>query len=439
MIVAMSGSILSACSSSKNSSPASGEGQTNASTGSTTSGGAAADLKGEISIAAWNDAADSLDGEIAGFNKKYPNVKVTVQHVDSSYTKIIPPLTAGMGAPDIIQMQQRDFPNFLLKFPDQFVDLSDKLMAHKDDFAQNAWKTVEQDGKAYAIPWDIGPSAVWYRKDYFEQAGIDPKTLTTWDKFITAGKQLQSKLPKVKMTTEDFTATGDIDVFYQLMNELSGGFYNENGDVDFAKPANIQALEMVKKFKDEGIALNTPSWDERVRAVVNGDVATVIYPVWYAGTISHQAEDQKGKWGVMPLPAFTEGGPNQANSGGSVLAISTQSKNKDAAWAFLEYSLMTNEGQDVQLEHGLFPSWKPYYNTANFKKTDPFFGFPLADFFGTVSTNIPPLDYGAHFLEINTPLQSAIGSVLSGKADIESALKKADADAAKASGLKAAQ
>lgn len=82
------------------------------------------------------------------------------------------------------------------------------------------------------------------------------------------------------------------------------------------------------KLKNEGIVFNSPTWDDRVRAVVNGNTATVIYPVWYAGTLRHQAKELKGKWGVFPLPAFTEGGPNQANSGGSLLAISSQSKTK---------------------------------------------------------------------------------------------------------------
>jgi len=401
--------------------------------------GSGGGLSGEIKVAAWNDAADALEAEIPGFNQKYPNVKVTIQRVTNNYEQIIPSLTAGMGAPDIIQTQNRDFQSFLQKFPDQFVDLTDKLQSHKEEFAKTAWAGVEKDGKAYAVPWDLGPVGVWYRKDYFEQAGIDPKTLTTWDKFIEAGKQLQSKLGgKVKMTSLDHTATGDMDMWLMLMNQLGGSFTNANGEIDFTQDANIKAMEMTKRLKDEGITINTPTWDERIRAVVNGETATVVFPVWYAGTIRHQAKDQQGKWGVMPMPAFTEGGPNQANLGGSILAVTSQSKNQEAAWAFIEYSLLTNEGEDVQMKYGLFPSWTPYYQSENFKKNDEYFGFPLAEFFGEVSTNIPELKFPPEFLDLAKPIQDANGAVLSGKAGIEEAFKQAEQQASKASGLKIA-
>jgi lactose/L-arabinose transport system substrate-binding protein len=399
----------------------------------------ATDLKGDISVAAWNDAADALEASIPGFNKKYPNVKVNIQRVTASYDKIIPPLTAGTGAPDVLQIQQRDFQNFLMKFPDQFVDYTSKLNPRKNEFAKVAWVSVEKDSKVYGVPWDLGPVGVWYRKDMFEQAGIDPKSLITWDKYISAGKQLQGKLGgKVKMTTFDATST-DYPTWWQILLHQQGGtLYNDKGEIKFTSEASIKAMNMLKKFKDEDIVFNTPTWDDRVRAVVNGSTATVIYPVWYAGTLRTQAKDQKGKWGVMPLPAFTEGGPNQANSGGSLLAVSSQSQKKDAAWAFIEYNLLSNEGQDTQMKFGLFPSWQPYYQTEGFKKTDEFFGFAYADFFASVSNKIPELNYGPHFLDFKKPLLDAFGGVMNGGKSPEAALKDAEAQSAKATGLKVA-
>src|SRR3712207_7985960 len=41
--------------------------------------------------------------------------------------------------------------------------------------------------------------------------------------------------------------------------------------------------------------------------------ASAIAAVWESGTIKQQGGDlQKGKWDVMPLPAFTTGGSRQA-------------------------------------------------------------------------------------------------------------------------------
>jgi lactose/L-arabinose transport system substrate-binding protein len=393
--------------------------------------------KVEIKVAAWNDAADSLEASIPGFNKKYPDIKVTIVRVTPDYQKITPALTSGIGAPDIIQTQQRDFHNFLMKFPNQFVDVTDKLGSHKDEFAEVAWKSVEKDGKVYATPWDLGPAAVYYRKDYFQKAGIDPNSLTTWDKFIAAGKQLQAKVPSVNMTTMDIGVDA-FDPYSIFMNQQSGDFYSKNGEVDLTHKASYDAINLVKRFKDEGITLNSPTWDDRVRAVTSGKTATIINPVWYAGTIRHQAKDQQGKWGIMPLPSFTEGGGNQANLGGSILAITKQSKNQDAAWKFIEYNLLTNEGQDVQVKYGLFPAWKPYYTSAGAKKKDEYFDIALVDFFGKLSTSIPPMTYDEHFKDFGTPIQTAISSILSKNVAPEKAFKDAEQKIAKQSGLKVA-
>ena len=40
------------------------------------------------------------------------------------------------------------------------------------------------------MPWESGPVQLLYRTDIFEQYGIDPTSLVTWDDFIAAGEKL---------------------------------------------------------------------------------------------------------------------------------------------------------------------------------------------------------------------------------------------------------
>ena len=81
-------------------------------------------------------------------------------------------------------------------------------------------------------------------------------------------------------------------------------------------------------------------------------------------------EEQAGQWGVYPMPSVTADGARAANLGGSALAIANASDNKEAAFAFLQYALGTNEGQVTMLkEYGLVPSLltaveDPYVNEA---------------------------------------------------------------------------
>ncbi|MCU9613059.1 extracellular solute-binding protein [Caldibacillus lycopersici] len=393
------------------------------------------ELSGEITVASWNTAADALTETAEGFMKKYPNTKINIEYVTSDYNSITPPLTSGKGAPDIVQVQQRDFPNFMEVFEGQFVDLTDRLGDHANEFAEVALNlTKDSDGKIMALPWDLGPVAVYYRKDFFENAGVDPASITTWDKYIEAGLKIQEANEGVSMVSLSLNSDDVVELYRMMLNQLGGQYYDEDGKIKFASDESIQSAEMFKKIVDAGIVLDAPTWDDRIRTFVNNQVATTIYPVWYAGTIKNQAADQKGKWGLMPMPAFTEGGPNQSHSGGSVLAITTQSENPELAWAFMEYTLMTNEGEDVQMKYGLFPSWQPYYETENFKAVDDYFGVALSEFFGQLSTDIPPIDYGAHFLDVNSALIGAMNDILEGKDTVE-AFKAAEETAARDTGL----
>ena len=68
-------------------------------------------------------------------------------------------------------------------------------------------------------------------------------------------------------------------------------------------------------------------------------------------------DDQSGNWGVYLMPAMAADGQHAANIGGSSLAITAASQNKEAAWAYVNYALGTNDGQVTMLrEYGLVPS-----------------------------------------------------------------------------------
>ena len=61
--------------------------------------------------------------------------------------------------------------------------------------------------------------------------------------------------------------------------------------------------------------------------------------------------------GRLPDAELWPTAANAANLGGSSLAIPATSDNKEAAWAYVNYALGTNEGQVTMLrEYGLVPS-----------------------------------------------------------------------------------
>lgn len=381
--------------------------------------------KGEkvvLKVGAWNDAGDALKKVATEFEKTHPDVKIEIIESDSNYTKLTPALVSNQGAPDIIQAQARDFQSFLIKFPKQFYDLTEKMQKDglADKFLPASIENVKGNGKIYAMPWDIGPTALYYRKDMFEKANIDPKSIETWDDFIEAGKKIQAANPGVNMTGY----SEDNDFFHMLFNQL-GGTYVKDNKISVNSPEAVKAFELMKKMQTANILINVKDWNGRIIALNNSKIATVIFPVWYSGTLVNAVADQKGKWGLIELPAFEKGGNRQANLGGSVLIISEQSKNKEIAYEFLKFALATVEGEDIMMEFGLFPAYTPYYSAPSFKVNNEYFGgMDINTFFAGLTNTIPEINYGAIMLDAQTPLNNMTTSVMGGK-DINTALKEA--------------
>lgn len=314
----------------------------------------------EITIWSWDIAASSLKASLEGFNKQFPDIKVNVQDLGNNqvFEKTLAACAAGGdGLPDVVTIENYKAEIFWNRFPDCFTNLKElgytsDIQAKFPDFKRTE---LEAGNVPYAMPWDSGPVAVFYRRDYYEKAGVDPKSITTWDDFIAAGKKIAAANPSVVMAQADFN--GDSEWFRMISNEQGCGFFSADGQtITINQPACIATLEKIKQMKDAG-TLTAANWDEKVQANTAGTVASQLYGGWYEGTIRTNSPKLAGKWGVYLMPSLTPNGPHAANVGGSSLAISSGSPNKAAAWTYLNYVLGTDEGQITMLKNfGLVPS-----------------------------------------------------------------------------------
>ncbi|PDV85795.1 ABC transporter substrate-binding protein [Rhizobium sp. H4] len=313
-----------------------------------------------LTIWSWNVAASALKSTLPGFNKQFPDIKVTVEDLGNSqvFDKTLAACAAGgEGLPDIVSIENFEAEIFWSRFPDCFANLKElgytaDIQAKFPDFKRTE---LEVGDVAYAMPWDSGPVAVFYRRDFYEKAGVDPSTISTWDDFIAAGKKISAANPGVVMAQADFN--GDSEWFRMIANEQGCGYFSTDGqNITINQRACVDSLQKVKAMKDAG-TLTAANWDEKIQANTAGKAASQLYGGWYEGTVRSTSPDLKGKWGVYRMPSLTADGPHAANLGGSSLAISAASANKEAAWKFVNYALGTNEGQVTMLkEFGLVPS-----------------------------------------------------------------------------------
>ncbi|MFF5923675.1 ABC transporter substrate-binding protein [Streptomyces flavochromogenes] len=347
------------------------------------SGGGAAGADGDngkITVWSWTTAAEALRGVVPSFERDNPGIKVDVQDVGNPaiWDKITVGLASGgKGVADVLHIGVDYLPGYLEKFPEGLADLS-RLGAdrHKDAFVEGLWPTVMgKDGAAHALPWEVNPLGLFYRHDYFEKAGVDPASLTSWDDLIAAGPKIRAATGAQLLGLDKPGTKQDMDFFQNLM-QLQGAFYfDAEGRVTLASPQAVQALTVIKRLNDGGLLADTAGQGTWKRLVGQGKLATVPYPAWAIEYLATKFPAQSGKWRVMQAPAAVPGGGRSAIVNSTYLTVSATSKRRKAAWRFIEYALTKPaEINRMFASGGVFPALKGAYADPKFSAPHPFYG-----------------------------------------------------------------
>jgi multiple sugar transport system substrate-binding protein len=144
-----------------------------------------------------------------------------------------------------------------------------------DDFPDGYIDYYKHKGVQVGIPFNIDARAIYYRKDWFDAAGIsEPKT---WDDFRNAA---------VKLTNGDrygfaFGVTDGMGEHTGNYFFLSGGggIYRPDGSAYFDNPRNVEALKFLRSFLELGAAppgITSYANDDAVKLYMQNKLAIYI-------------------------------------------------------------------------------------------------------------------------------------------------------------------
>lgn len=387
------------------------------------------ELSGTISI--WTFEPYVTAWQDGRFNKIYPNIKLDITGVDypDSHTKFLSAAAAGEGLPDIMMTVTP----LIVPYASigALVDLTSIVASYMDKVPQWAWDLDSYQDKVYAVPFDSGPSVLFYRSDIFQSAEIDPNSIQTWSDWFEAGKKIyEATNGKTKLLC--MTRSGAMDwageaIGLQIMQQIGSGVYDKDGKIIIDNPENVEVLKFLKEVLDSGICLEESYWTPgNYSAMEDGSVATVPQGSWMGGYIKMIAPKSQGKWNAMLLPAWSSGGSRYSNNGGSFLAITTQSKNQELAWKFIEWELLTKDTTLFDLKN--FDKWpllKEDWTDPLIDEPDSFFtnNQAVRKLYVDVATNVTPLYFGPNWPEAYVTVQQVMTDYFNGKMSPEDALK----------------
>ncbi|MEX2541350.1 MAG: extracellular solute-binding protein [Trueperaceae bacterium] len=384
-----------------------------------------------VSIALFPDLDSHVEAVIEEFEQHHGvTVEVHVLQHGDHHNALVTQLATGSGAADVVAVDV----GFIARFVAEggLTDLSQQPFdagRYQDVFADYAWlQATTTDGRIVALPTDLGPGVMYFRRDRFEEvgAGVD-SVIADWDSYIEFGQQV----------TRDTDGDGQNDVyliadagdvaramFRTGLADGEGLYFDADGNANVDNQRFHDAFEVAKRIRDAGLDAQIGSWtNEWYEAFQQGTVATQLSGAWLLGHLQNwMAPETAGLWGASHLPNGIYG-----SWGGSFYGIPQQSENKELAWELVQYLTTDQEVQLAAFDRiGAFPAVTSTYGDPMFEETLAFLDDQQARvLFANVAQNIQGVATHSGDMVANEIVESALTRVLNEGVAVDEALAEA--------------
>jgi sn-glycerol 3-phosphate transport system substrate-binding protein len=278
---------------------------------------------------------------VADFNKSHSDIQVTPTYT-GNYDVTLQKIQAGKLAgtlPDVAVTEISSAP--MLATLGAAQPLDDLIAtAGGEQFLGRFWPSMlfncRYDGKVYGIPFQRSTPVMYYNKDAFAAAGLDPeKPPQTWDDLISTAQ-------KLTVREGDRTTRWGVELpleafnwFYYAVTYSNGGqtLSADGTKVLWDQPKNLEALQfwydLVNKYK---VTPPYTPWNDGPQEFAAGKTAIV----WHStGSQAFMRQNVKFRWGLGRIPKNTQFGP--PSGGGNMLLYATDPGRRKAAWTFMTW------------------------------------------------------------------------------------------------------
>ncbi|MGA4541587.1 ABC transporter substrate-binding protein [Uniformispora flossi] len=381
-----------------------------------TANGGAGDSNGQItlSVGLFGSFGFEEAGLYAAYEKAHPNIKIrqnSVQKEEVYWPALQTRLGGGGDLDDIQGIEVGRIVDVATNQSDKWLDLN-QFGAQTQTGDYLPWKTkaaTTKDGKVVGMGTDVGPMAICYRTDLFQQAGLPTdraelaKRWSTWDGYLEVGRQFAANAPKGSAFMDSVTG-----MYNAMIGQQPTSYYDAGGKLIYdTNPSVKNAFDTASRAAQDKLSAKLvqfqTDWDQ---AFAKGGFATISCPSWMIGYIKEKSGDgMGGKWDVAQAPGAT------GNWGGAYLAIPKGAKHAKEAYDLLQWLTAPEQQKTLFEKRGSFPSRTSAISQVS-GTTDPYFNnAPIGQIFGQAAQAMPVQTLGVRDNDIKVSIQNALNSV----------------------------
>lgn len=292
--------------------------------------------EGPVTIDFWysigGNPQKATEALVEKFNASQNEVKVEAMYggsYEDTTKKLLASVVAG-DTPVVAHMAMAYTAQFVL---DGYFESLNKYFASdpdvsEEDFVKGLLELNRWKGELYGMPFNCSNPILYYSKDLFKAAGLDPeKPPVTWDELYAYAKKISALGPDVYGFNIE-RGSGWISQGYTW--QFGGDWIaKDNSTVLWTEPGAVEALEFMQKMYNEGIAVymggNTMDFSGKVGMTIRS-----------TATLTDTIQSATYDVGVAPIPGKVR---KQVPIGGGSLYVfeNASQAEKDAAWKFLKF------------------------------------------------------------------------------------------------------
>ncbi|MCP5155112.1 MAG: ABC transporter substrate-binding protein [Ectothiorhodospiraceae bacterium] len=316
-----------------------------------------------------------VDGLVSGFHAEHPDIKVNAIYAgnyNDARIKALAALKSGQPAQlsvmfsiDIYELIEQDA---IVAFDD--VASTAEERAWLDSFYPSLMENGRTAGKTWGIPFQRSTIVMYYNKDAFREAGLDPeKPPATWDELVAMGKQLTKK-----------DAAGNVERWGAMIPStgypywMFGALAMQNGEVlmngagnetYFDKPAVVEALAYWRALgATHGVMPEgTIEWGTLRQNFLEGKTAIM----WHStGNLTAVKSNASFDFGVAMLPASKRRG-TPTGGGNFYIFKQTSPEERAAALTFVKWMTQPERTAEWSIATGYIGTGPDAYATDKLK------------------------------------------------------------------------
>ena len=319
-------------------------------------------LAAKRTLEVWASGGKVWEDTYQEFQKTHPDIELKFVPLtggfDERKQKLLSAVAGGV-PPDVMWVDRFEVSQWAAF--DALTPLNKYLPKYKVSSSQYIRQTWDEaifpwDNQLYALPWQTDDRLIFWNKDIFKEAGLNPdKFPVTWEEWLELNKKLTKFDDKGNVTRIGFSIVEGLGAngAEWVLGWANGGEYMtaRSTKVTLNNPKLVETLEFLVKMTDASGGVEKASsfqgtWGTEVQApFFAGKIAAMIHGDWTFESIARYAPNLN--FGVAPIYRRDVYKKEKkllpiTFSGGHAFAIPKGAKNPDDAFQFIKW--ITSDG-----------------------------------------------------------------------------------------------